>query len=216
MKILVVDDHSLVREGLSQVLKGLDEDVEVLGAADCAAAFEVAALNPDLDLVLLDYQLPDMNGLDALDIFGENHPELPVVMLSGTANRQRMQQALNQGAAGFVGKTGASQDLLQALRQVLDGGVHIPPELLHDGDLPEVCDTTIPDADRQLTPRQANVLHLLLDGRSTRDISKELFLAEETVKTHISAIIHAFGVKTRLQAVLAAPRFGYNRSARSG
>ncbi len=214
MKILVVDDHALVREGLCQILQGLDENIEVYEAADCAAAFEVASLHNDLDLVLLDYQLPDMSGLDALDCFGEKYPEVPVVMLSGMGNQLLMRQALDKGAAGFITKTGSSKDLLQSLRQVLDGEILVPPELL-SGAPDDGTGSGGTAAPRQLTPRQEQVLYLLLDGYSTRDISEKLFLSEETTKTHVSAIIRAFGAKTRLQAVLAAGRYGYVKSPRS-
>ena len=127
MKILVIDDHALVREGLHQVLKGLDENVVVLQAGYCAQAFTLAEQHPDLDLVLLDYHLPDMTGLQALDIFGAKHPELPVVMLSGSANHQIMRQVLQSGASGFVTKSSMSEELLLAVRKVLDGDVYNPP-----------------------------------------------------------------------------------------
>ena len=215
MKILVVDDHALVREGLHQVLKGLDEQVEVLEAANCAGAFELVAQHHDLDLVLLDYQLPDMNGLDALDVFGQEHPELPIVMLSGAVNPLMMRQAMDKGAAGFLTKAGPSKDMLSTLRKVLDGEIHVPHELLLGGELADSGSTTGGEMPRQLTPRQEQVLYLLLDGYSTKDISQKLFLADETAKTHVSAIIRAFGVKTRLQAVLAASRYGYAKSTQS-
>ena len=118
MKILVVDDHALVREGLRQVLKGLDEQVEVLEAAHCARAFEVAALRPDLDLVLLDYHLPDMNGLDALDVFRREHPELPIDMLSGSVDPHIIRRVLTKGAAGFVSKAAISDDFLSVVQLI--------------------------------------------------------------------------------------------------
>ena len=123
MKILVVDDHALVREGLRQVLKGLEENLEVLQAGNCEQAFALAQRHGDLDLVLLDYHLPDMNGLDALAIFGDRHPELPIVLLSGSANTQIMRQVLQAGAAGFVTKSCVSDELLRAVRSVLDGDI---------------------------------------------------------------------------------------------
>jgi len=214
VKILVVDDHDLVRQGLSQVLKGLEKEIEVLEAAHCAAAFEVAAQHKDLDLVLLDYQLPDVNGVDALDGFGARYPELPIVILSGTTNQSVMRQALNKGAAGFVSKNASSKDLLQALRHVLDGEVHVPPELLEGDYLPEEPQSDGAATPRQLTPRQEQVLYLLLEGYSSRAISQKLFLSEETTKTHVRSIIRAFGAKTRLQAVLASGRYGYVKPVR--
>jgi DNA-binding NarL/FixJ family response regulator len=209
LKILVVDDHELVREGLRQVLKGLDEQVEVLQAAHCSQAFELAAQHTDLDLVLLDYHLPDMNGLEALAVFSKDHPELPIVMLSGSVNADIVRQVLARGAAGYIAKASLSSELLQILSQVLDGEIYVPPGLLDDIDRPRVA---APDSDLvepTLTARQKDVLQLLLQGRSNKDISQLLHLSEETTKNHVSGVLRAFGVQTRIQAVLAAARFGY-------
>lgn len=214
LKILVVDDHALVREGLRQVLKGLDEQVEVLEAPHCSRAFELAALHADLDLVLLDYHLPDMNGLEALQVFGKKHPELPIIMLSGSVNPQIMRQVLARGAAGFVTKASLSSDMLGVLRRVLDGEVYVPPELDTASGIPRLGPVG-PECAPQLTPRQEEVLLLLLDGRSNKDIGNTLQLSDETVKNHVSAILRGFGVRTRIQAVLAASRHGYARSSPS-
>jgi DNA-binding NarL/FixJ family response regulator len=215
LKILVVDDHALVREGLRQVLKGLDEAVEVLEAAHCFRAFELAAQHPDLDLVLLDYHLPDMNGLDALAVFRKNHPELPIVMLSGSVNPQTVRQVLDRGAAGFIAKASMSSELLSILQQVLDGEVYVPPELLTASGMPYVPGLDVGLTSPQLTSRQEEVLRLLLDGRSNKDISQILQLSEETTKNHVTGVLRAFGVQTRIQAVLAATRHGYVKGSSS-
>ncbi|MEI8030485.1 MAG: response regulator transcription factor [Comamonadaceae bacterium] len=209
MKILVVDDHALVREGLRQVLKGLDEQIEVLEAAHCSHAFELATRHPDIDLVLLDYHLPDMNGLDALAVFRKNHPELPIVMLSGSVNPHTVRQVLDRGAAGFIAKASMSSELLSILRLVLAGEVYVPPELLTASGMPYVAGVTPDLSSPQLTSRQEEVLKLLLDGRSNKDISQLLQLSDETTKNHVTGILRAFGVQTRVQAVLAAGRHGY-------
>lgn len=208
----MVDDHALVRAGLCQVLKGLDEQVQVLEAPHCARAFELATQHPDIDLVLLDYHLPDISGFDALAIFGRNHPELPIVMLSGSASPQVMRQALTQGAAGFLTKSGLSDELLLALQRVLAGEVYVPPELQTlSGSGAASTSRSAPNT-AQLTPRQEEVLYLLLDGRSNKEISQTLHLADETTKTHVTGVLRAFGVQTRIQAVLAASRHGYLKS----
>ena len=209
MKILVVDDHALVRSGLCQVLKGLDEQVDVLEAPHCARAFELAAQHPDLDLVLLDYHLPDMNGMEALAIFGTKHPELPIVMLSGSVNPLIMRQVLAKGAAGFLTKSGKSDELLSALRLVLAGEVYLSPDLISAANFQNLSASDADNTSTLLTPRQEEVLHLLLDGRSNKEISQTLQLADETTKSHVTGILRAFGVQTRIQAVLAAPRYGY-------
>ena len=210
LKILVVDDHALVREGLRQVLKGLDEQVELLEAGHCGRAFELAALHPDLDLVLLDYQLPGMNGLEALALFGQNHPELPVVMLSGSVDRRMVRQVMALGAVGFIAKASLSSELLSILKTVLAGQIYVPAEFLAaEAALNEISASESP----QLTTRQQDVLKLMLDGRSNKEISVALNLSDETVKNHVSAVLRAFGVQTRVQAVLAAAEHGYNRPA---
>jgi DNA-binding NarL/FixJ family response regulator len=210
MKILVIDDHALVREGLCQVLKGLDEDMHVLQASTCAQGFAMAKIHPDLDLVLLDYHLPDMTGLAALAVFGQRHPELPILMLSGSANIQIMRQVLQAGAAGFVTKSTLSDALLDAVRRVLDGDVYLPQELeaLPVEEFPPTASDKPP-----LTQRQELVLRELLDGRSNREISLVIGISDETVKTHVTAILRYFAVQNRTQAVVAAARLGYKPSA---
>ena len=217
MKILIVDDHALVREGLRQVLKGLDEAVEVLDAPTCARAFAAADAHADLDLVLLDYHLPDMDGLTALGVLRQSHPELPVFVLSGSASPQTMQKVMANGAAGYMTKASMSEELLVALRMVLDGDVYVPPALAGLNDpparLPAPTHSAPTDsAPPQITARQREVLELLLDGLSNRDISQRMGLSVDTVKDHLGGIMRALGVQTRTQAVLAAARFGYRSS----
>ena len=215
MKILVVDDHALIREGLRQILKGLDSEVQVLEAGSCARAFELAFAHVDLDLVLLDYHLPDMNGLQALDVFSRQAPELPIIVLSGSVNPKIMQQVMNKGAAAFLTKSGMSEELLSVTRRVLAGEVYVP-SAVSALSAAALGDETAPKLDApQFTPRQEEVLYLLLDGYSNKEISKMLSLSDETVKNHISGILRGFGVQTRTQAVLAANRHGYSRSTPS-
>ena len=208
MKILVVDDHALVREGLCQVLQGLDpeEITHVLEAATCGQAFDIAEQHPDIDLVLLDYHLPDMDGLAALSILGKRHPELPVVILSGSANPSIARRVLAHGAGGFITKSGKSDELLRALRHVLAGGIYEPVEFnagVADQGAQVVSSTPV------FTPRQEEVLYLLLAGHSNREIGEQLCLSDETVKNHVSSLLRGFGVKTRMQAALEAARWGY-------
>jgi DNA-binding NarL/FixJ family response regulator len=212
VKILVVDDHALVREGLRQVLKGLEDNLEVLQAGTCMQAFALAQTHGDLDLVLLDYHLPDMNGLAALAIFGERHPELPIVLLSGSASPQIMRQVLQAGAAGFVTKSCVSDELLRAVRSVLSGDIYLPHELNGTGVLEASASSDKP----LLTQRQELVLRCLLDGLANREIAEQLHVSEETVKTHVTAILRHFEVQNRTQAVVAAARIGYRPMSAPG
>jgi DNA-binding NarL/FixJ family response regulator len=212
LKILVVDDHALVREGLRQVLKGLDSDVDVLEAGSCSRAFELAGQHADLDLVLLDYHLPDMNGLEALDVFACQHPELPIIVLSGSVNPRVMRQVLSKGAAAFLTKSGMSDELLSVTRLVLAGDVYVPPELMAASAGAPATELPAESSAPQFTPRQEEVLYLLLDGYANKEIGRMLSLSDETVKNHVTAILRGFGVTTRTQAVLAANRHGYTRA----
>jgi DNA-binding NarL/FixJ family response regulator len=215
LKILIVDDHSLVREGLRQLLKGLGNDVEVLDAPSCQGAFELVRQHANLDLVLLDYHLPDMNGQEALNVFSSQHPELPIIMLSGFMNPLLMRQVLNKGAVAFLPKSGNSDELLSAIRLILAGDVYLPPEstLTQASGLLGAPGTGTPSPN--FTPRQEAVLQLLLDGYANKEIGKMLSLSDETVKNHVSAILRGFEVSNRTQAVITASRFGYFRSGTS-
>jgi DNA-binding NarL/FixJ family response regulator len=207
VKILVVDDHALVREGLRQVLKGLGEGIDVLQAASCGQALEQLNSEPDLDLILLDYHLPDCQGLDAMVALGQRHPEVPVIVMSGIASAQNVRRSLDAGAAGFVSKSSLCEELLSAVQQVLRGEIYFPYEL--QGNLrslpPALGGTRTP-----LTQRQERVLRGLLDGLSNREIAELLHLSEETVKSHVAAILRYFDVQNRTQAVVAAARMGYD------
>lgn len=221
MKILVVDDHPLIREGLRGILSHFEDNVTVIEAANAATALALADQHPDLDLVLLDLHMPDMHGLEALGVFGERHLDLPVVVLSAAQDRHTVNAALQRGAAGFIPKSSMSEVLLSALRLVLSGGIYVPPEVLGRGTAAPETLTPIPGtnplspeaaaataAALGLTQRQTEVLALLVQGKSNKAICRELNLAEATVKVHVRAILRALNVGTRTQAVIAAGRLG--------
>lgn len=202
----MVDDHALVREGLSQVLKAVADEVTVLQAGTCTQAFELSVEHPDLDLVLLDYHLPDMNGLEALPVFRSRFPELPVVLLSGSVNVRILHHAVKAGAAGYIQKSGVNDALLGAIQKILDG---------------EVFESENPSGSSQannrfpkLTHRQVLVLQGILDGMSNKEISDRLYISEETVKTHVAAVLRYFDAHNRTQVVTAAMLEGYRPSLR--
>jgi len=221
MKILVVDDHALIRTALRGVLAELDRDVTILEAGDCRSAFDLIETHPDLDLVLLDLNLPGMHGLAALEELRTRHPALPVVVLSSANDRASVTQALDQGAMGYIPKLSTNEVLVSALRLILSGGIYIPPEILARwAPQPTPDEETVTPlaarggprprvpADLGLSERQAQVLRLLLQGRSNKLICRDLDLAESTVKNHVSLILKALNVTTRTQAVIAAARMG--------
>jgi len=218
LTILVVDDHALIRQGLKPLLAQLaepgSEPVEVLEAASYGEALERIASRPDLDLLLLDLRMPDVSGFAALSDIEERHPDLPVVVMTGEDEPELVREALEHGALGFIPKSSAPAVVLNALRLVLAGGTYIPPEIVAGGARraappPPLRSEAAATLQRLgITPRQADVLTLLLAGKSNKVISRELELAEGTVKNHVAAVLKALGVETRVQAVVAAGRLG--------
>ena len=218
LKILVVDDHPLIREALRLVLKALDERIELLEARNCSEALEQASANPDLTLILLDLTLPGEDGFEALRVLREQHSAIPVVVLSASDQAETVKRALDLGAMGFVPKTSSNDILIGALRLVLSGGVYLPPEVLRSeaagASSPALA--PVPDASRQLrspreiglTERQAQVLALMIQGKPNKLICRELNLAEGTVKIHVTAILKALNVTNRTQAVIAVGKLG--------
>jgi DNA-binding NarL/FixJ family response regulator len=216
MKILVVDDHPLIREALREVLKALDAQIVLVEASSCAEGLAAAHVHPDLGLVLLDLTLPDNSGFDALAQFRAEHPGVPVVMLSATDETQTVTHALDAGAMGFIPKTSSTQLLVSALRLVLSGGVYLPPEVLrHSGGAPAAlyhagssAASAMTYREIGLTERQAQVLSLMVQGKPNKLICRDLKLAEGTVKIHVTAVLKALGVANRTQAVIAVGRLG--------
>lgn len=221
MKILVVDDHALIRTALRGVLAQLDSGLTMLEASDCHSAFDLIEAQPDLDLVLLDLNLPGKHGLAALEELRMRYPALPVVVLSSANDRASVMQALDLGAMGYIPKLSSNEVLVSALRLVLSGGIYIPPEILaRSGNLPPAGSATaaapsaqgappprVP-ADLGLSEREARVLRLLLEGKSNKLICRELDLAESTVKNHVTQILKALNVTSRTQAVIVAAQMG--------
>ena len=211
MKILVIDDHPLLREAVREVLKQLDASIKVVEASDCDAALAVAEREPELDLILLDIQMPGRSGLDALSDLREKHPEVPVVVLSGSELPGDVMRALDGGAMGFIPKSQPSRVMINALRLVLAGGVYLPPEILNQSIFPPgmaPAEKPRTSEDIGLTGRQSEVLALLVQGKPNKLICRELGLAEGTVKIHISGILKALGVNNRTQAVIAVGQLG--------
>lgn len=214
MKVLVVDDHTLIREALRGVIADLESNAAVLEADNTQQAMHLIADNSDLGLVLLDLNLPDRDGFSVLVELRERHPEIAVVILSGVQDRDSVVKALDLGAVGFIPKTGQREVIRSALQLVLAGGIYIPPEVLSPEQTSHnFCTTMHPRVawtDLGLTQRQVDVLALIMQGMSNKMICRVLNLAEPTVKNHVTAIFRALKVTNRTQAAISAHEFGWN------
>ena len=217
MKVLLVDDHTLIREALRNVLHELKGPVTVLEAANYHQATETLRNHQDLDLILLDLGLPDRDGFDVLAELREHHPSISVVVLSALNDRDNVVKALNLGALGFIPKSARREVMLGALNLVFAGGVYIPPDILQrdDSASPAVTPTTSPaasSANLGLTERQLEVLALMRLGKSNKAICRALDLAEPTVKNHVTAILKMLRAANRTEAVIRAEQLGWKPS----
>lgn len=215
MKVLVVDDHALIRDALRGVLKELKDDASVVEAADSRQALRLTGENPDLGLVLLDLNLPDRSGFDVLAELRERHPAISVVVLSALSDRDSVARALDLGATGFIPKSASRELMLSALRLVFSGGVYIPPEILGSREPSGKRGLSAAGArpgsprDLGLTDRQVEILALMMQGKSNKAICRSLDLAEPTVKNHVTAILKALKVTNRTEAVIAVGALGW-------
>ncbi len=221
MKVLLVDDHPLILSALQTVIKGLGDHVSVVGASSARAAREALKEDKDFDLVLLDLQLGDADGFDLLVEFRAAYPALPVVVVSASDRASDVIRSIDLGAMGFVPKRSSNETLFEALHMVMSGGIYVPPMNIgserpserEGGRSPYgVVGREAASSEFQtqpslsslgLTPRQTDVLALLLQGNPNKLIARELGLSVETVKDHVAAVLRALGVSSRTQAVLA-------------
>jgi len=209
MNILIVDDHPVLREGISALLRQDGTDTVVLQAGSASEALQLINDYADLDVIVLDLMLPGMGGLQALTEFAKIRPELPVIMLSSSEDPRDARQAFAHGALGYVPKSSSRYALLSAIKLVLNGDLYVPKLLVEPG--PEARTTTFTpqgEASLSLTERQIDVLRLICDGRPNKTIATELGLSEKTVKTHITAIFKALKVANRTQAATVGRKAG--------
>ncbi|MEX2480135.1 MAG: response regulator transcription factor [Gammaproteobacteria bacterium] len=205
MDILVVDDHALVRDGLSQVLAALADAVVVHQAATVGEALALVKEGSRFQLILVDLALPDGDGLEVVAAFAGGEPRVPVVVLSGSDEAASSARALAAGAQGFIPKSSPTAILVQALRLVLAGGVYAPPP---SSPHPPARTHGYGDGQGALTPRQQGILAQLASGQANKSIAQDLGISEATVKAHVSAIFRVLGVSNRTQAVRAAQSLG--------
>src|SRR5262249_26317631 len=231
MKILLVDDHALIRDALRGVVKELIGGPTVLGASDCRQAphliyarpgLHLIEAHPDLHLILLDLNLPDRDGFAMLADLRKRYAAISVVVLSAVHDRESVIRALDLGALGFIPKSAPRDVMVNALRLVFGGGIYIPPEALGRSETKGPVPLPYPHpragedrmrgvspADLGFTERQMEVLALVMQGRSNKAISRILDVAEPTVKHHVTAILKALKVANRTEAVVAVGSLGW-------
>ena len=225
MKALLIDDHPLILSGLKIVIKGFGDDVSVVCVETARGARELLAEDASYDIVLLDLQLGDCSGFELLEELRSAYPSLSVVVVSSSDSNDDVSQAIYLGAMGFIPKRASNETLFEALHMVMSGGIYVPPMGLrsqapasdhrkdgrhgwggrNDAGCPvfDPANTRSSAAALGLTPRQTDVLELLLQGQSNKLIARALNLSVETIKDHVAAVLRTLNVSSRTQAVLA-------------
>ncbi len=203
-KLLIVDDHPLYREGMASALRQLMPEIEVYGAENAEAGLDLLDTMPDLELVLIDVKLPGIDGFSALDLYASRYPTVARMLISGQDDPELVRRAFAAGASGFIHKSMTVKEIVLAIQRVLDGGVFIPDDPRNEG----AWEAKDVGADASMTLRQLEVLRLLGEGRTNKEIANTLSITERTAKAHVAAIFEALGVDNRTRAVVAAQRSG--------
>jgi DNA-binding NarL/FixJ family response regulator len=214
VRILIVDDHALVRRGMGHVVRECFSDANVVEAGGAAEALEAMSAEA-VDIALVDVRMPDADGLELLHDMKQRWPDVPVIMLTSFDHAHYVRRALAEGAAGYMLKDATPDDLEQAIKVALSGGGNVlSPRVIQN--LFDAMESGAPEANgdgmhrpvASLTQRETDILALLAEGKSNRDISRALFLSEKTVKAHLAAIFRKLGVTNRTQAAMAAVSMG--------
>lgn len=204
-RFVIADDHPLFRGALRQTLEAMFDGVTIAEAGSLEAVTKLLDDTGDVDLVLLDLNMPGVRGFSGLMYLRAQHPEVPVVVVSGTEEPVAIRRCMEFGAAGFVPKSLGTDSIRDAISTVMNGGIWTPPGV----DIAAVpADETARLVQRlsTLTPQQVRVLMMLSEGLLNKQIAYELSVSEATVKAHVSAILQKLGVESRTQAVIAASK----------
>ncbi|TAJ70200.1 MAG: response regulator transcription factor [Phenylobacterium sp.] len=208
MKLMIIDDHALVRQGVLALLEREVPGAELLQACDSAEGLRLAARHGDLDAVFLDLSMPGMDGMDALREFRRARPALPVIVLTAADDPALARQAFAVGALGYVPKSASADTLLMALSLVMRGEAFVP-SLMQRTAHPIVAGPVPPPASfSDLTERQSEVLRYLGEGLSNKAIAHRMGITEKTIKAHMTGVLRALDVSDRQQAVQSARAAG--------
>jgi len=220
MKILIADDHSIVRMGLRYIVESLAVDVTILEAENFYIALELVKKHDDFDLVLLDLSMPGIDNLNAISEIRRESPMTPIVIFSAAEDPDIVRSTIKLGAQGFIKKSSSRDIVIAAINKILSGDIYLPDSLgSKESSLSSDEELNFRDpANRELsvektvlTRRQREVLLLLVYGASNNDIAERLNLTLATVKTHVANLFHALNVSNRSQAVYRARKMGLIR-----
>lgn len=208
LKVLVADDHEFIRCGLVSELKEVFQDAIFIEANNAADVLKILESDRDITLAILDLYMPDSNRYELIGTVCKKYPNLIVVVITASEESRDMRAAYDCGASGYIPKTAGKDVVLHAMQLILAGGTYFPKELLLEPMLHDVTEVQKKVSD--LTKRQKEVLKLLLEGNTNKNIANDLNLSENTVKIHVTAILRALGCNRRAQVIAAAREIDLN------
>lgn len=203
-RVLIVEDHALVREAMAQTLVRLEAGLECVEARGSDEALALLGESADWDLAVIDLMLPDLSGFSLLGVLAKRFPDMPTIVVSALDDQATLRRAMKVGASGFVSKNSSGDQLRHAVRTVLDGGVFFMPQVM-PAEGRQRSSRALEERYR-LTTAQTRVAELLGQGKTNREIADALGLSEGTIKVHMSAIFRAMNVRNRAQALIALSR----------
>jgi DNA-binding NarL/FixJ family response regulator len=200
---IVADDHPMVRDALALALRAGFPKAEVALAGTLDEASAAISARPDVDLVILDLDMPGMQGLAGVSVLRASYPSAPLVIVSATRNAAAMRQAVEMGAAGFIPKSAPMEEIIASVRAVMRGEIVLPPSA---GDALSSTDADLATRAARMTPQQHRVFALMAEGKPNKIIAYDMQIGEATVKAHVTEILRKMGVHSRTQAIVLAQR----------
>lgn len=204
--IVVADDHPLFRDALSGIISTGFSGASVVSAEDLTTTIKALEETKDVDLVLLDLNMPGVQGFSGLIFLRGQYPTIPIIVVSGSEDLDTIRRSISLGASGFIPKSSDTQTIKSAMNSVLDGGVWVPDQAAIDNETEDDELLEIASRISTLTPQQMRVLMMLKEGLLNKQIAYELNVSEATVKAHVSAILQKLDVNSRTQAVIVASK----------
>lgn len=211
-KMLVADDHPLFRDAISHIIAVSFSGSSVEQTEDIDSTLQYVKQHDDLDLILLDLNMPGMSGLQGLLTLRNEYPTIPVVIISAERDKQTILQTLSYGAVGFIAKSSSKESIVEALESVFAGNVYLPADIMRLSQGHEVKNefVVLPEKIALLTRRELTVLKNLSQGEANKQIAFNLHISEATVKSHVSSILKKLGASNRVKVVLGCSEIDFN------
>lgn len=207
MKVLITDEQSLFRDGLSLRLKQINQDISIIQSSNLAEMQKILSKDSDIDILIVDIDLAELNAAEVINKIKNTAPNTKIVAISSSEDTRNIKKILSLGVKGYIPKRSDSNILSGALKLILDGGTYIPPAMLDNGIDYSAYSSASP-LKKNLTNRQSQVLDLIAQGKSNKQIAYDMGVSEATVKLHINALLRSLKVNNRTQAVITAQKMG--------